>query len=159
MRLEILYEVKLRNRILEFSYVVSGGPGGCYGCMCKFHLGYIAVNFYFRHKKREVLFYEFADGRIILKIRGHVEINSTVETEALQVGNKTENGGMTAGTRSHFRYNPIQDLFLVVFMFLILFLIERDRIVVYDKSVKSDDVVLRRYSRLIALFCALNRFF
>ena len=56
MRLEILYEVKLRNRILEFSYVVSGGPGGCYGCMCKFHLGYIAVNFYFRHKKREVLF-------------------------------------------------------------------------------------------------------
>ena len=51
---------------------------------------------------------------------------------------------MTAGTRSHFRYNPIQDLFLVVFMFLILFLIERDRIVVYDKSVKSDDVVLRR---------------
>ncbi len=44
-------------------------------------------------------------------------------------------------------------------MFLILFLIERDRIVVYDKSVKSDDVVLRRYSRLIALFCALNRFF
>ena len=82
-----------------------------------------------------------------------------METEALQVGNKTENGGMTAGTRSHFRYNPVQDLFLVVFMFLILFLIERNRIIVYDKAVKSDDVVLWRYSRLISLFCALNRFF
>ena len=81
-----------------------------------------------------------------------------METEALQVGNKTENGGMTAGTRS-ISGTTNSGSFLVVFMFLILFLIERDRIVVYDKSVKSDDVVLRRYSRLIALFCALNRFF